>query len=130
VKIAITLLRKFLTYNTHCSYLDIYISQNIRLCKGDFEGQFQTSLQARIMNFFYLKIHIYWTHFPSIFCRSCQIHCFLFTVAAISKKLICLSHVFPSNCNSNMSTHWNSSNSVQKAFYFVKCKCPSSYSVE
>jgi hypothetical protein len=26
-----------------------------------------------------------------------------------------LSHIFPSNCNSNMSTHWNSSNSVQKA---------------
>ena len=24
----------------HCSYLDIYISQNIRLCKDEFEGQF------------------------------------------------------------------------------------------
>ena len=36
---------------THCSYLDIYISQNIRLCKGDFEGQLQTSLEARIMYF-------------------------------------------------------------------------------
>ena len=40
---------------SHCSYLDIYISQNIRLCKGDFEGQFQTSLQARIMIFFIWK---------------------------------------------------------------------------
>jgi hypothetical protein len=36
----------FFVYFTsaHCSYLDIYISQNISLCKGDFEGQFQTSL--------------------------------------------------------------------------------------
>ena len=34
----------------HCSYLDIYISQNIRLCKGDFEGQFQTTLQAKGIN--------------------------------------------------------------------------------
>ena len=39
----------------HCSYLDIYISQNIRLCKGDFEGQFQTSLQTRIMISFIWK---------------------------------------------------------------------------
>ena len=26
----------------HCSYLDIYISQKIRLYKEDLEGQFQT----------------------------------------------------------------------------------------
>ena len=31
--------------NTYCSYLNIYISQNIRLCKGDFEGKFKTILQ-------------------------------------------------------------------------------------
>jgi hypothetical protein len=30
----------------HCSYLDIYISQKIRLFKGYFEGKFQTSIQA------------------------------------------------------------------------------------
>ena len=28
------------------------------------------------------------------FCRSCQILCFLHTIAAISKRLICLSHCF------------------------------------
>ena len=39
----------------HCSYLDIYISQNIRLCKGDFEGKFQTILQAKGINFFIWK---------------------------------------------------------------------------
>jgi hypothetical protein len=36
----------------HCSYLDIYISQNARLCKGDFEGKFQLILQAECINFF------------------------------------------------------------------------------
>jgi hypothetical protein len=36
----------------HCSYLDIYISQNITLCKSDFEGKFQTNLQAKPINFF------------------------------------------------------------------------------
>ena len=30
----------------HTTYLDIYISQKIRLCEGDFEGKFQTSIQA------------------------------------------------------------------------------------
>ena len=37
--------------DARCSYLDIYISQNIRLYKGDFEGQFQTTLQAKDINF-------------------------------------------------------------------------------
>ena len=70
---------------THCSYLAIYISQ------------------------------IYYTYFSSIFCRNCQIYCFLHTVTAIPKRLIYLSHVFVSNHNSNISTPWNSSDSVQKA---------------
>ena len=44
---------------SHCCYLDIYISQNIRLCKGNFEGQ--------RYQFFDLKIKIYHSHFPPIF---------------------------------------------------------------
>ena len=40
---------------THCSYLDIYISQKISLCNGDFEGKFQTNTQASIMNFLIWK---------------------------------------------------------------------------
>ena len=35
---------------------------------------------------FDLKIQIYYTHFSSIFCSSCQIQCFLHTVAAILKS--------------------------------------------
>jgi hypothetical protein len=34
--------------SAHCSYLDIYISQNIRLY---FERKFQTNLQAKDINF-------------------------------------------------------------------------------
>ena len=36
---------------SHCSHLDIYILQKIRLYEGDFEGKFQTSVHASIMNF-------------------------------------------------------------------------------
>ena len=69
---------------THCSYLDIYISQKIRLCVVDLEGKFQTIIQAKLINFLVWKFRsIIRTHFSSIFCRICQIHCFLHTVAAI-----------------------------------------------
>ena len=40
---------------THCTYLAIYISQKIRLFVVDFEGQFQTSLQAESINFLISK---------------------------------------------------------------------------
>ena len=40
----------------HCSYLDIYISQNIWLWKGDFEGKVQSNLKAKTINFFIRKI--------------------------------------------------------------------------
>ena len=36
---------------SHCSCLEIYISQKIRLCKGDFEGKFQFNLQAKSITF-------------------------------------------------------------------------------
>ena len=40
---------------SQCSYLDIYISQNLKLCKGDFAGKFQIILQAKGINFFIWK---------------------------------------------------------------------------
>ena len=36
---------------SHCSHLDIYISQKTRLCVVNFEVQFQTSLEAKLINF-------------------------------------------------------------------------------
>ena len=36
---------------SHCSCLEIYISQKIRLYKGDFEGKFQFNLQAKSITF-------------------------------------------------------------------------------
>ena len=56
-----------------------------------------------------------YTNFSSIFCRNCQIHCFLHTNDAIPKRLKYLSCSFASNCNSNTLFLWNSNSSVQKA---------------
>ena len=36
--------------NAHCSHLNVYISQKIRLCVVNLEGQFQTSLEAKLIN--------------------------------------------------------------------------------
>ena len=39
----------------HCSLLDIYISQKTRLCVVNLEDQFQTCLEAKLINFLILK---------------------------------------------------------------------------
>ena len=88
------------------------------------------------------------------FCRSCQIQCFLHTVAAILRWSIHLSHIFASNHNKifplfgiavcdSVQKALDLTNPArnriklsiidlsfrQKAWLFVKCKCPNSYSV-
>ena len=88
----------------HCSYLDIYISKNIRLCKGNFEGQFQTSIQVRIMNSFIGK-----------FITITLI--FLLFLAGVAKL-----HFFPSNCNSNIVTHWNRQLCAKSNGFDKSCK--------
>ena len=92
-----------------------------------------------------------YAYFSSTFFRICQIHCFLHSVAAIPKVWHVWIAIWCKNHNSNASTLWNSSNmskvhlnfqikSVErvtnylqnhpfKAWYFVKCKYPNSYSV-
>ena len=106
------------------SYLWIYISQNIALCKGNFEGQFQKSLQVRLM-IFYLKIHTYFTHFLSTFCRSFQIHCFLHNCYCCSNELTCLSCNLMEKCDS----HWSYLEIITVCNYYpVKNKCILHYS--
>ena len=39
----------------HCSLLDIYISQKTRLCVVNLEDQFQTCLEAKLINFLIWK---------------------------------------------------------------------------
>ena len=70
----------------HCNYLEIYISQNIRLCNGDFEGQFQTNLQAKSITFLVWKFKFIINIFLLFFAEFVKIHCFLHTVAAIPKS--------------------------------------------
>ena len=44
---------------SHCSYLNIYISQKIRLCAVDLKGKFQTNLQAKSITFFVWKFRFF-----------------------------------------------------------------------
>ena len=85
--------------------------KNQALCSW-FERPISNHTTHQRYHFFDLKIQTYHSHFSSIFCRNCQIQCFLDTVNAISKRL---SHIFVSNCNLSTSTLWNSCNIVQKA---------------
>ena len=98
--------------STHCSYLNIYISQKIRLCVLDLEGQFQTTLPAKAINFLIWKFRSIILIFLLFFCRSCQIQCFLHTWC-YSKELKYLNCNLTQTCDSNY--FGNSINSVQKA---------------
>ena len=45
----------YFSHSAHCSYLSIYISQKIRLRVVDLEDQFQTTLQAKDINYLIWK---------------------------------------------------------------------------
>ena len=64
---------------------------------------------------FDLKIQIYYTHFPFIFYKSCQIYCVLHTFAAIPKMLKYLSCIFAFNRNSDISTQQNRGNEYNRS---------------
>ena len=85
--------------------------KKIRLCEGDLRP-ISNQLTGHNEGLFYLKIQIYYINFPSIFSRNCQIDCFL---QCYFKKFYPFESFFVSNHNSNISTHLNSSDSVQKA---------------
>ena len=94
---------KFRTYRAHCSYLDIYISQKIRLCRGDLEGQFQTSLQAKVIIFLSENsdlLHSFFFYFfqnlsnPLLFTHCCS----------YSNELTYLNCNLTQKCNSSIST--------------------------
>ena len=84
---------------SHCSHLDIYISQKTGSVCSEFVRPISSEPRGQTYEYFDLKIQIYYTHFFSIFCKSCQIQCFLHTVAA--------TQIF--------QPFWNSIDSVQKA---------------
>ena len=121
---------------SHCSYLDIYISQKIRLCKDDFEGKFQFNLQAKSITF------LGWKFRSIIQIQTCQ----LFGIAATvckkqwiwqilqKKKEIRKMGITDLNFQPKkwwiwpvLRLNWNL---PSKPDFFVKCKCPNSYSVK
>ena len=61
----------------HCSYLDIYISQKVRICLVDFKVQFQTNVQAKNINFlnweFWSIMFIFLLSFAGVF-KSCALY--------------------------------------------------------
>ena len=66
--------------------------KKIRLCEGDLRP-ISNQPTGHNQGLFYLKIQIYYIHFPSIFSRNCQIDCFLHTVTAILKSFIYLCQI-------------------------------------
>ena len=95
----------------HCSLLDIYLSQKKTVC-SKFGTPISNVSRGQTNQLFNLKIQIYYINFSSIFCSSCQIKCFLHTVAAISKSWHTWIAFWCKNHNLDMSTLWNISNSV------------------
>ena len=92
----------------HCRYLDIYISQKIRFFKGNFKQLYK----PKVSIFWSENSDLFFSFFFFFFWGICPIHCFLHTVAAIPKRWhVCIA-IWCKSHNSNMSTLWNSSNSV------------------
>ena len=88
-------------------------------------------LKVNFKQLYRSKVSIFWpemsnmfTHFPSIFFRSCQIQCILHTVDAIPKTLNHLSHILASNCNSSISTLYLLTFQKNQETYFEKKNMP------
>ena len=112
-KFKLTLKQFFLTV-AHCSYLDIYISRKIRLCVVDLEGQFQTSLQPKLINFFTWKFRSVILIFLLFFAGIVKYIAF-YTLLLLFQRL-------------EIFELWFDPNPLHTAWFFVKCKCPNSYS--
>ena len=155
----------------HCSYLDIYISQKIKLCEGYFKNKFHTRVQASIMNFlmwkftsiiliFFLffagvvKSTAFWTLlllFQWLVIFKLQFdakmwlkHFNLFEIAVCNCVQKAVDLTTPAKNRRKMSIIYLNfqikkfmiilactmvQNHLHKAWFFVKCKCPNSYSV-
>ena len=85
--------------NRDGNYLEIFIHRGIEKSRDDtftfhrisgfvrviLKGNFKQFYRLKYQ-FFGLKMQIYYSHFPSIFCRICQIQCFCHDVAATPKS--------------------------------------------
>ena len=80
------LIENFMSTHSHCTSCTFIFHKKIRLCNGGFEDNFQFNLQAKSITFLGWKFKSGILYFLLFFCKICQIHCFLHTVAAISKS--------------------------------------------
>ena len=159
----------WIRHSAHCSYLEIYISQEIRLCEGDFEDKFQT-IQASIMNFLIWKFRSITLIFLQFFAGLVKstAFCTLFQWIDIFKLqfdakmwlkpfnhfeiavTVCKKQWLWQSCKKQKENECNRSDfsdqkvhdtglytglkfafkiTFTKPDFFVKCKCPNSYSV-
>ena len=93
----ISAILKFLCVTSNSSTDEVVLTtkyiQSLRICFCC-----QESIIHYILTFWSGNSDLLYSFF-SIFCRSCQIQCFLHTVAAILRWSIHLSHIFASNHN-------------------------------
>ena len=87
---------------SHCSCLEIYISQKIRLYKGDFEGKFQFNLQAKSSLFSVGNSNLL-SSFFFYFLQNLSISLLFTHCCCYLKELTCL------NCNLMQKKIWISS---------------------
>ena len=69
----------------HCNHLNIYISQKDRLCSW-FGRPISIQLTGQVYKLFNPTNDICCIQFPSIFCRSFQIQCFLHSATKLYSK--------------------------------------------
>ena len=100
--------------NAYCSCLNIYISQKIRLCVVDLEGQFQTTLPAKAINFLTWKFRsiiliflLFFAGFPVLFA-----YCWCY-----SKELKYLNCNLMQKCDSNESNRLGIASTVCKELW-------------
>ena len=89
----------FLQVTLYLIYIHFTINQTV--CRW-FRRQISNQ-QVKSITFLVWKFRSMILIFLVFFCRICQIHCFLHTVATIQKKWHIWIVIFASNCNSNMS---------------------------
>ena len=107
----------YFSHSAHCNYLNMYISQKIRLRVFDLEDQFQTTLQAKDIKFMIWKFNsiTYLFSFSFYFLQKFQIQCFLHTFDAIPKSWNTWIAIWRKNVTQMIQPFGNSINSVQKA---------------
>ena len=106
--------------SAHCSYLDIYISQKIRLCEDDFEDKFQFNLQAKSITFLDWKFSSIILIFLLFFAEFVKSTAF-YTLLLLFQRVDMFELRFDAKITIQICL-WYSSNSVKSSGFKKFCK--------